>query len=206
MTKEEVNILTQKAIYVFKELLEYENFKMEAQVNETTGTQYQFKQISALTGVTEIYITPVSDRAKNGEEINGLKIDNIRTSTTGIGIGSKLIAILSKICDIFELDLCLWSKNIRKLKKWYRKLGFKEVYTNSLGETLFMLERYNFKNAIQMLGVDEILKCSKIGVTIAVAEKYLNVVLIVLFPQNDLLFLFIISSFLQSYNSTLKIF
>ena len=98
MTKEEVNDLTKRAIYVFKELLEYENFKVEAQVNKIMGTQYQFKQISLLTGITEIYITPISDKTPNGEQINGFKIDNIKTSNPGIGIGAKLIAILSKIC------------------------------------------------------------------------------------------------------------
>ena len=176
MTKEEVNDLTKKAIYVFKELLEYENFKMEAKVNKIMGTQYQFKQISLLTGITEIYITPISDKTPNGEQINGFKIDNIKTSNPGIGIGAKLIAILSKICNIFNLDLCLWSKNNKKLKKWYKSLGFKEVYTNSIGETLFLLKKYNFENVIDMLGRDKILECSNIATTITIAEKYLDVI------------------------------
>ena len=175
MIKEEVNDLTKRAVYVFKELLEYENFKMDVQMNGIMGTQYQFKQISMLTGITEIYITPISDKI-NGQQINGFKIDNIKTSNRGIGIGSKLIAILSKICNTFDLDLCLWSKNNANLKKWYKKLGFKEVYTNSIGETLFILEKYNFENVINMLGTDKILECSNIATTITIAEKYLEAI------------------------------
>lgn len=173
-SKEEINDLTKKSIYVFNEILSYENFRLEVQQNGIMGTQYKFRQISILSGVTEIYITPISDIAPDGTHVNGLKIDHIETSSPGIGIGAKLIAILGQVCNIFDLDLCLWSEDNRRLKKWYRKLGFKEKHTNSMGETLFILKKYNFENVIEMLGKDKMLGCSKISTTMSITEKYLD--------------------------------
>jgi len=174
--KEIINDLTKRAIYVFNEILEYENFKMDTQVNGIMGTQYKFKQISILTGITEIYLTPISDIAPDGTHVNGLKIDHIQTSSPGIGIGSKLIAILAKLCDTFDLDLCLWSEDNKRLKRWYRKLGFKENYTNSSGETLFILKKYNFENVMGMLGKDKMTGSSKISTTMAITEEYLKII------------------------------
>lgn len=174
MTLEEINDLTKRAIHVFKEILDYEYFKLDIQQNGIMGTQYKFKQISILTGITEIYITPTSDVAPDGTHINGLKIDHIETSSPGIGIGAKLIAILANICYAFDLDLCLWSKDNKRLKRWYRKLGFKENRTNSKGETLFILKKYNFENVVEMLGKDKMVGCSKIDLTMSITEAYLE--------------------------------
>lgn len=174
MTLEEVNDLTKRAIYVFKEILDYEYFRLDVQQNGVMGTQYKFKQISILTGITEIYITPIADVAPDGTHINGLKIDHIETSSPGIGIGAKLIAILANTCDTFDLDLCLWSEDNKRLKRWYRKLGFKENHTNSRGETLFILKKYNFENVMEMLGKDKIIGCSKIAATMSITEEYLK--------------------------------
>lgn len=176
MTADEINLITKNAIHVFKELLDYENFKMSVKQNGIMGTQYQFKNISVLTGITEIYITPVIDTAPDGTIVKGLKIDHIITSSPGIGIGAKLIAILSRICGLFELDLCLWSEDNERLKRWYRKLGFKENHTNSIGETLFILKGYNYKNVMDLLGKDKILGCSKIATTMEITDKYLEVI------------------------------
>lgn len=174
MTKEEINDLTKRAIYVFNKILENEGFVLNIQQNGIMGTQYKFKQISILTGITEIYITPIADVAPGGTHINGLKIDHIETSSPGIGIGAKLIAILSNTCDIFDLDLCLWSEDNKRLKRWYRKLGFKENHTNSKGETLFILKKYNFEKVMEMLGKDKIIGCSKIAATMSITEAYLK--------------------------------
>ena len=176
MNIDEINFKTKKAIYLFKELLEYENFNMDVEQNGIMGTQYQFKQISMLTGLTEIYITPIADTTPNGVVVAGLKIDHIATSSKGIGIGAKLIASLSEICKLFDLDLCLWSEDNKRLKKWYRKLGFKENHTNSIGETLFILKKYNYKNVMELLGKDKLLDSSNIAVSMSVSEKYLEAI------------------------------
>ena len=174
LTIQEVNELTKRAIYVFNEILDYEGFRLDVKQNGVMGTQYQFKNTSLLTGVTEIYITPIADVTPDGTHVNGLKIDHIATSIPGIGIGAKLIAILEKICNTFDLDLCLCSEDNKRLKRWYRKLGFKENYTNSIGETLFILKKYNYKNVMEMLGKDKIIGCSNIATTIEISEQILN--------------------------------
>ena len=174
LTIQEVNELTKRAIYVFNEILSYEGFRLDVKQNGVMGTQYQFKNTSLLTGITEIYVTPIADVTPDGTHINGLKIDHIATSTTGIGIGAKLIAILEKTCNTFDLDLCLWSEDNRRLKRWYRKLGFKENHTNSIGETLFILKNYNYKNVMEMLGKDKILGCTNIATTMEISEQILN--------------------------------
>lgn len=175
--KEEINELTKKAIYILNEMLKFENFKLDIQMNGIMGTQYKFTQISLLTGVTEIYLTPIYDNAQDGTLVKGLKIDHIATSSPGIGIGSKLIAVLAKVCYELDLDLCLWSEDNKRLKRWYRKLGFKENHTNSIGETLFILKRYKFDNVIEMLGKDKITGASKIGTTMAITDTYFKSVL-----------------------------
>ena len=174
MKSENINELTKKVIYVFNKILENEGFVLDVQQNGIMGTQYKFKQINLLIGITEIYITPISDITPNGTKVNGFKIDHIETSTPRVGIGAKLIAVLSSICNIFDLDLCLWSKDNRRLKRWYRKLGFIENHTNSMGETLFILKRYNFKNVAEMLGKDKVLGCEKISTTMSITEAYLK--------------------------------
>lgn len=176
MDLNEINVRTKNAISVFAELLDYENFRASVQQNGIMGTQYRFKSISMLTGLTEIYITPIADTTPNGATVAGLKIDHIATSSPGIGIGAKLIASLSLICEIYELDLCLWSEDNKRLKRWYRKLGFKESHTNSMGETLFILKKYNFKNVIELLGNDKLLNKSKIDLTMSIAEQYLEAI------------------------------
>ena len=168
----DINLRTKKAVSVFKEVLDYEGFNLDVVQNGIMGTQYQFKCISLLTGLTEIHITPVSDKTPNNLVITGLKIDHIATSSRGIGIGAKLISLLSRICDIFDLDLCLWSEDNKRLKRWYRKLGFKESHTNSLGETLFILKKYNYDNVIDMLGKDKLLNASQISVSMSIVDKY----------------------------------
>ncbi len=174
LTIQEVNELTKRAIYVFNEILSYEGFKLDIKQNGIMGTQYIFKNTSILTGITEIHVTPVADVTPDKVQVNGLKIDHIATSVTGMGVGAKLIAILAKTCNIFDLDLCLWSKDNKRLKRWYRKLGFKENHTNSIGETLFILKEYNYKNVMEMLGKDKIIGCSNIATTIEITEQILN--------------------------------
>ena len=171
---DEINKTTINAISVFSEILEDQGFMLDIQQNGIMGTRYKFKQVSILTGITEIDITSVSDTAPDGTNVIGIKIDNIRTSTKGIGIGAKLIAILSEVCNIFKLDLCLWSEDNKRLKRYYRKLGFKENHTNAIGETLFILKKYNYENVMEKFGKDAITESSKISTTIAITHKYFD--------------------------------